>query len=119
MRVIQTAIEKEEHGEEHYDPDTEAAELPERPFLLYHASTIGFAMALVVVVEMLCVSIVSPIAEYVKLLINNTIQLLREYRLDGKFIRFALVRGFCWGLLITKHLKVHSTSMSNKLTSEI
>ncbi|PVH95875.1 hypothetical protein DM02DRAFT_570462 [Periconia macrospinosa] len=71
--AIDRAIEVEEMGDQAYDPEKDA-ELPERKFLLVHAVTIGIAMVLVIVVEMACVA-----------------QLIREYRLDGTMIRFALV----------------------------
>ncbi|KAF2205964.1 hypothetical protein GQ43DRAFT_384692 [Delitschia confertaspora ATCC 74209] len=71
--VIDRAIEVEEMGDKIFDPEKEA-ELPERPFLLIHAITIGIAMVLVIVVEMACLA-----------------KLITEYRLDGKMLRFALV----------------------------
>ncbi|KAF2192282.1 hypothetical protein K469DRAFT_553114 [Zopfia rhizophila CBS 207.26] len=81
--AIDRAIEVEEMGDKAYDPEKEA-ELPERKFLLVHAVTIGIAMAsslhtdlrkvLVIVVEMACLA-----------------ELITEYRLDGKMLRFALV----------------------------
>jgi hypothetical protein len=56
MGIVQAAIEREEHKDTYFNPDLESAEVPQRPFLLIHASVIGFAMTLVVFVEMLCVS---------------------------------------------------------------
>jgi hypothetical protein len=56
--IVLAAIEREENQKTYFDPDTEAAEAPERPFLLYHACVVGIAMVLVVFVEMLCVSVV-------------------------------------------------------------
>ncbi|KAL2065738.1 hypothetical protein VTL71DRAFT_3408 [Oculimacula yallundae] len=72
--AIQAAIDIEDRGDDYFDPNTESAAPPERPFLLLHAGVIGVSVALVVFVEMLCVS-----------------KLLTEYRYDGKVIRFALV----------------------------
>ncbi|TAQ86961.1 hypothetical protein B7494_g4718 [Chlorociboria aeruginascens] len=74
MEIVQAAIEREENKDNHFDPDTEAAEAPERPFLLVHASVIGVAMILVVFVEMLFCR-----------------QLINEYQWDGTMLRFALV----------------------------
>ena len=59
MGIVQAAIEREENQDTYFNADTEAAEVPERPFLLVHASVIGVAMVLVVFVEMLCVARVS------------------------------------------------------------
>jgi hypothetical protein len=73
ISAIDRAIEVEELGDRVYDPEKEA-DLPERPFLLIHAITIGIAMILVILVEMACVA-----------------KLITEYRLDGKMLRFALV----------------------------
>jgi len=56
MGIITAAIHREENQDEHFDPDLEGAEVPKRPFLLMHAAVIGFAMTLVVFVEMLCVA---------------------------------------------------------------
>lgn len=56
--IVLAAIEREENAKTYFDPDTEAATAPERPFLLYHACVVGLAMVLVVFVEMLCVSVV-------------------------------------------------------------
>ena len=56
--IVMAAIEREENQHAYFDPDTEAAEPPERPFLLLHAFVVGVAMILVVFVEMLCVSVV-------------------------------------------------------------
>ncbi|KAK0111250.1 hypothetical protein ONS95_001622 [Cadophora gregata] len=72
--AIQAAIDIEDRGDDYFDPNTESAAPPPRPFLLLHAGVIGVSMALVVFVEMLCVS-----------------KLLTEYRYDGKVIRFSLV----------------------------
>jgi hypothetical protein len=57
--IVQAAVEREENKDTYFNPDVESAEAPERPFLLVHASVIGFAMTLVVFIEMLCVSRVS------------------------------------------------------------
>jgi len=73
VTVIQAAIEREELGDKAYDPEKDQG-VPKRKFLLTHAMVIGFAMVLVVVVEMACVA-----------------KLLQEVRLDGQMIRFALV----------------------------
>jgi hypothetical protein len=54
--AIQAAIELEERGDDYFDPNTESATPPPRPFLLMHAGVIGVSVALVVFVEMLCVS---------------------------------------------------------------
>ena len=54
--AIQNAIELENMGDDRWDPNTESATAPPRPFLLLHASIIAISMALVVFVEMLCVS---------------------------------------------------------------
>lgn len=59
MGIVQAAIEREENRDTYFNADLESAEAPERPFLLVHASVIGFAMTLVVFIEMLCVSRVS------------------------------------------------------------
>jgi hypothetical protein len=59
MGIVRAAIEREENRDTYFNPDVESAEAPERPFLLIHAAVIGFAMTLVVFVEMLCVSRVS------------------------------------------------------------
>ncbi|KAH8676512.1 glycosyl transferase family group 2-domain-containing protein [Tricladium varicosporioides] len=72
--AIQAAIELEERGDDHFDPNTESAAPPPRPFLLLHASVIGVSVALVVFVEMLCIS-----------------KLLTEYRYDGQMLRMALL----------------------------
>ncbi|KAE9371529.1 hypothetical protein N431DRAFT_545756 [Stipitochalara longipes BDJ] len=72
--AIQAALELEERGDDYFDPNTESATAPPRPFLLLHACVIGVSMALIVFVEMLCVS-----------------KLLTEYRYDDQVIRFALV----------------------------
>ena len=44
--AIDRAIEVEELGDQAYDPEKEAV-LPDRPFLLVHAFTIGIAMVCV------------------------------------------------------------------------
>jgi len=54
--AIQAALELEELGDDRFDPTTESGAPPPRPFLLLHASVIGLSMALIVFVEMLCVS---------------------------------------------------------------
>ena len=59
--AIQAAIELEEQGDDRWNPNTESATPPPRPFLLLHATVIGISMALVVFVEMLCVSKVSKL----------------------------------------------------------
>ncbi|KAF4631583.1 hypothetical protein G7Y89_g6539 [Cudoniella acicularis] len=74
MNIVQAAIEREENQEEYVDPDAELAAPPPRPFLLLHACVVGFAMTLVVFVEMLCVA-----------------RLITEYQWDKGMIRFALV----------------------------
>lgn len=56
MNIVQAAIEREENSELHFDPDLEGSAAPERPFLLLHACVVGFAMIIVVFVEMLCVA---------------------------------------------------------------
>ena len=76
MNIVQAAIEREENKDTIFNPDIEAAAPPERPFLLLHAGVIGFAMTLVVFVEMLCAS-----------------RLITEYQWDGGVLRFALVAG--------------------------
>lgn len=72
--VIEQAIAREEEGDKAFDPEKDGAEAPKRPFLLTHALCIGLAMILVVVVEMACVA-----------------KLLTEVRLDGSYLRFALL----------------------------
>ena len=57
--AIQAALELEQRGDDFFDPSTESATPPPRPFLLLHACVIGVSMALIVFVEMLCVSKVS------------------------------------------------------------
>ena len=74
LGIVHAALEKEELGNKHYDPEKQKDEDFQRPFLLTHAITIGLAMILVVVVEMACVA-----------------KLLTEVRLDGQMIRLALV----------------------------
>lgn len=74
MGIVQAAIEREENSEAHFDPDVEGVDIPERPFLLLHASVIGVAMTLVVFIEMLCVA-----------------KLIEEYQWDKGMLRFALV----------------------------
>jgi hypothetical protein len=59
MGIVQAAIHREENQDDHFDPDVEGLEVPERPFLLLHAAVIGVAMTFVVFVEMLCVGKVS------------------------------------------------------------
>lgn len=54
--AIQAALELEELGDDRFDPNTEYGSPPPRPFLLLHACVIGVSMALIVLVEMLCVS---------------------------------------------------------------
>lgn len=72
--VIQTAIAKEEEGDKAYDPEKDGTDVPQRPLLLWHAGVISLAMVLVVVVEFACIA-----------------KLLTEVRLDGSYLRFALV----------------------------
>ncbi|QIW95398.1 hypothetical protein AMS68_000916 [Peltaster fructicola] len=72
--VIKSAIAKEEEGDDAYDPEKDGTEVPPRKFLLLHASCVGLAMVLVVVVEMACIA-----------------KLLTEVRLDGQYLRFALL----------------------------
>ncbi|KAK3679131.1 hypothetical protein LTR78_000691 [Recurvomyces mirabilis] len=72
--VIKSAIAREEEGDKAYDPERDGKEAPKRPFLLVHALCIGFAMVLVVIVEMACIA-----------------KLLTEVRLDGSYLRFALL----------------------------
>jgi hypothetical protein len=74
LGIVQAALEKEELGNKHYDPEKQKDEDFERPFLLTHAIMVGLAMVLVVVVEMACVA-----------------KLLTEVRLDGQMMRLALV----------------------------
>jgi hypothetical protein len=57
--AIQAALELEQRGDDFFDPSTESATPPPRPFLLLHACVIGVSMVLIVFVEMLCVSKVS------------------------------------------------------------
>jgi hypothetical protein len=66
MGIITAAIHREENQDEHFDPDIEGAEAPKRPFLLMHAAVIGFAMTLVVFVEMLCVAKVGIALRFMK-----------------------------------------------------
>ena len=72
--VIQAAIAKEEEGDRAFDPEKDGMEAPKRPFLLVHAITVGLAMILVVVVEFACVA-----------------KLIQEVRLDGSYLRLALI----------------------------
>lgn len=60
MRVVESAIEKEDLGDRLFDPERDGLEVPKRPFLLTHAVIVGSAMILVVVVEMACVAMVGP-----------------------------------------------------------
>jgi hypothetical protein len=62
--AIQAAIEMEEQGDDRWNPNTESLTPPPRPFLLLHATVIGISMALVVFVEMLCVSKVRKLHPY-------------------------------------------------------
>ncbi|KAL1632429.1 hypothetical protein SLS56_003671 [Neofusicoccum ribis] len=71
MRVVESALEKEDQGDRLFDPERDGLEVPKRPFLLTHSVIIGLAMILVVVVEMAC--------------------LLSEVRYDGDYMRFALL----------------------------
>ena len=54
--VIQTAIAREEQGDQAYDPERDGTEAPKRPFYLTHAVMIALAVVLVVVVELSCVA---------------------------------------------------------------
>lgn len=54
--VIQTAIAREEEGDQAYDAERDGTEAPKRPFYLTHAVMIALAMVLVVVVELSCVA---------------------------------------------------------------
>ncbi|KAF8242296.1 hypothetical protein K440DRAFT_607581 [Wilcoxina mikolae CBS 423.85] len=72
--VIQSAIDAEIQGDRVFDPEVEGQEAPPRPFLLTHAWIVGTAMILVVVVEMACIA-----------------KLITEWRLDGSYLRFAMV----------------------------
>lgn len=74
ISIVHAALEKEELGNKHYDPEKQKDSDFNRPFLLTHAVMVGLAMVLVVVVEMACVA-----------------KLLTEVRLDGQMIRLALV----------------------------
>jgi hypothetical protein len=74
LNIIQTAVEKEEQGDRVFDIEKEGAEAPKRRFLLNHAIIVGLAIALSVLVEMMCIA-----------------QMLREMKLDGQVTRFALV----------------------------
>jgi hypothetical protein len=74
LGIVHAALEKEELGNKHYDPEKQKDEDFQRPFLLTHCIMVGLAMVLVVVVEMACVA-----------------KLLTEVRLDGQMIRLALV----------------------------
>ena len=56
LSVIRTAIEQEEMGDKVFDAEKESQEAPKRPFLLIHAILIGLAIALVIIVELGCVS---------------------------------------------------------------
>jgi hypothetical protein len=89
LAVVHAALEKEERGNKHFDPEKQKDEDFDRPFLLTHAIMVGLAMVLVVVVEMACVA-----------------KLLTEVRLDGQMMRLALVSVFhTWekGLILTSH----------------
>ena len=74
LNIIQTAVEKEELGDKVFDPEKDGQEAPKRRMLLNHAIIVGASLVLVVVVEMACIA-----------------QMIREMKLDGKMIRFALV----------------------------
>ncbi|KAF2088052.1 hypothetical protein K490DRAFT_65333 [Saccharata proteae CBS 121410] len=74
VQAVARAIEKEDQGEQLFDPERDGFEVPKRPFLITHAMIIGLAMVLVVVVEMACVA-----------------KLLTEVRLDGQGLRLALL----------------------------
>ncbi|KAJ9607886.1 hypothetical protein H2200_007965 [Cladophialophora chaetospira] len=74
LNIIQTAVEKEELGDKLFDPEKEGQEAPKRKMLLNHAFIVGASIVLGVVVEMACIA-----------------QMIREMKLDGKMIRFALV----------------------------
>jgi hypothetical protein len=72
--AIEIAIEKEEKGDQLFDPEKDGSAPPKRPFLIVHALLVGLAMILAVVVEMACVA-----------------KMIQEVRLDGNMVRFALV----------------------------
>ena len=74
LGAIETAIEKEEKGDRAFDPERDGMEAPKRPFLLVHALMVGLAVALCVIVEVACVA-----------------KMLTEVRLDGNYLRFALI----------------------------
>ena len=74
LNIIQTAVEREELGEKVFDLEKEGQEAPKRKMLLNHALIVGASLVLVVVVEMACIA-----------------QMIREMKLDGQMIRFALV----------------------------
>ncbi|KAK7885195.1 hypothetical protein LTR67_010686 [Exophiala xenobiotica] len=73
INVIHNALEKEEQGDKVFDPEKEGQEAPRRKMLLNHAIMVGFAMILVVVVEMACIA-----------------KMVTEVQLDGNYMRFAL-----------------------------
>ncbi|KAK5022239.1 hypothetical protein LTS07_010319 [Exophiala sideris] len=73
VNAIQVAINKEQQGDEAFDPEKDGQEAPQRKFLLNHAIMVGFAMVLTVVVEMACIA-----------------KMVREVQLDGSYTRFAL-----------------------------
>ena len=65
--VIQTAIAREEEGDQAYDPEKDGVEAPQRQLLLTHAVMVSLAMILVVVVEFACIASMStdhPHMEY-------------------------------------------------------
>lgn len=74
VAIIEAAINKETEGDKVFDPEKDGLAPPKRPFLLNHAISVAVAMTLVVIVEMACVA-----------------KLLQETRLDGKYIRWALL----------------------------
>lgn len=74
INVIQAALDKEEHGDQIFDPEKEGLEAPKRKLLLRHAVMVSLAMILVVVVEMACIA-----------------KMVTEVQLDRNYTRFALL----------------------------
>ncbi|KKY17433.1 hypothetical protein UCRPC4_g05575 [Phaeomoniella chlamydospora] len=74
LDIIHAAVEQEEQGDKGFDIEKEGAFPPKRPFLLSHSLIIGLAIILAIVVEMACVA-----------------KLVKEARLDGKYLRFAMI----------------------------
>jgi hypothetical protein len=90
FEVIQSAIAIEEEGDRAYDPEKDGKEAPQRQFMLTHAVCISLAMVLVVVVEMACIASKSLITSIGGRWLTY-VELLTEVRLDGNYIRFALL----------------------------